>query len=157
VATRRNIGSTGASDVALPDLAATLPESLTVSIDLPPVAPSTRADEAVAPINGVEITPIFADGSGPATRSIDIITDPVQLAEQDLIVDEAPVIVPLPDDEERDDPSPTRRERLRGDTPRTAETASMRPSPRWQLTASSLRWRAGCAVCAGSRRSPRSR
>jgi len=132
VATRRNTGSTGATNATLPehsgmlgDLAASLPESLTVSIDLPPVVQTTPADEADVTLNDVAITPVFADGMAPATHSIDVITDPVHLAEQDQVVDEAPVIVPLPGDEVRDDPSPTRRERLRGDTPRTAETSSM--------------------------------
>jgi len=131
VATRRNTEA-DVANATLPehfggsgDLAAALPESLTVSIDLPAIVQSPPADEANVAIHDVAITPIFADGMAPATHSIDIITDPVQLAEQDVVVEEESLIVPLPGDEIRDELAPTRRERLRGDTPRGAETASM--------------------------------
>lgn len=109
MATRRNTGPAETTPATLPehpdalgDLAVSVPESLTVSIDLTPVVPGA-----------------------PVTRSIDIVTDPVQLAEQDVVVDDTPTIVPLPGDEVRDDAVPTRRARQRGDASRTAETASM--------------------------------
>jgi len=105
------------------DLAASLPESLTVSVELPAIVQTAPADEANLAIDDIAITPEFA--GGPVTRSIDVITDPVQHAEQDVLVDEAPSVVPLPADDLHGELAPTRRERLRGDAARTAETASM--------------------------------
>lgn len=103
------------------DLASSLPQSLTVNIDLPVVVQTTPDDEARVAIEQYAITPIY-DEMAPATRSIDVVADPVRVAAADEAVDEErAVIVPLPGD----DSGPTRRERMRGDTPRQAESASM--------------------------------
>jgi len=102
------------------DLASSLPQSLTVNIDLPVIVQTTPDDEARVAIDPFAITPIF-DELAPATRSIDVVADPVRVAAQDEAVDEQRAIPPLPGDES----GPTRRERMRGDTPRAAETASM--------------------------------
>ena len=132
MATRKNDEPTGVSHAMLPehpeasgDLAASLPESLTVSIQLPKLVQTAPEDEAGVALDNVAITPAFGDHFGPATRSIDVVTDPVLHAAQDALVVEEPVVIPLPDDELRDDLGPTRRERLRGDAARTPETASM--------------------------------
>ncbi len=109
------------------DLAASLPDSLTVNIDLPVTGQATPDDAARVKADRVKIdefgsTPIY-DDLAPATRSIDVIANPVLVAAQDQAVDEEPAFIPpLPDDE---DSGPTRRERMRGDVPRTAESASM--------------------------------
>jgi MinD-like ATPase involved in chromosome partitioning or flagellar assembly len=102
------------------DLASSLPPSLTVNIDLPVMKQTTPEDEARVAIEPYAITPIY-DDMAPATRSIDIVADPVRVAAEDQAVDEDREVVPLPGD----DSGPTRRERMRGDTPRAAETASM--------------------------------
>jgi MinD-like ATPase involved in chromosome partitioning or flagellar assembly len=118
---------TGPSHAVLPepavsgtDLASSLPESLTINIDLPVRVQETPADEARLTIDDVAITPIYSAMGSPGTRSIDIIADPVRTAEQDVEEPDEVVIPPLPDDD-----GPTRRERMRGDVPRTAESASM--------------------------------
>lgn len=104
------------------DLATSLPESLTVNIELPVMVQTTPDDEARVRLEEFAITPIY-DELAPATRSIDVIANPVLVAAQDEAVDERPAYIPpLPSD---DDSGPTRRERMRGDTPRTAESASM--------------------------------
>jgi MinD-like ATPase involved in chromosome partitioning or flagellar assembly len=132
VVTGKNTEPTGAAHAMLPehpvtsgDLASSLPDSFTVSIDLPVIRRTAPADEAGVALDDVAITTAFSGSLAPATRSIDVITDPVLYAEQDALVEEAQVVVPLPDDELREDLAPTRRERLRGDPPRAAETASM--------------------------------
>jgi MinD-like ATPase involved in chromosome partitioning or flagellar assembly len=103
------------------DLASSLPHSLTVNIDLPVMVQTTPDDEARVAIEQYAITPIY-DELAPATRSIDVVADPVRVAAHDEPVDEErAVIVPLPGD----DSGPTRRERMRGDTPRQPESASM--------------------------------
>ena len=103
------------------DLATSLPHSLTVNIDLPVMVQTTPDDEARVAIEPFAITPIY-DEMAPATRSIDVVADPVRVAAADEAVDEErAAIVPLPGD----DAGPTRRERMRGDTPRQAESASM--------------------------------
>ncbi|MDP9028634.1 MAG: MinD/ParA family protein [Actinomycetota bacterium] len=102
------------------DLASSLPQSLTINIDLPVRVQTTPDDEARVAIDQYAITPIY-DELAPATRSIDIVADPVRIAAQDEAVDERAEIVPLPSD----DSGPTRRERMRGDTPRQPESASM--------------------------------
>jgi MinD-like ATPase involved in chromosome partitioning or flagellar assembly len=103
------------------DLATSLPQSLTVNIELPVMVQTAPDDEARVAIDEFAITPIY-DELAPATRSIDVVADPVRVAAEDEAVDEErAVIVPLPEDES----GPTRRERMRGDTPRGAETASM--------------------------------
>ncbi|MFC5501478.1 MinD/ParA family protein [Lysinimonas soli] len=102
------------------DLAVSVPESLTINIDLPAIVATTPDDEAHVAIDDVAITPIFS--TGLTTTSIDVVADPVLVASQDEAVDEvAPEVPPLPDH----DAGPTRRERQRGDTPRAAESASM--------------------------------
>jgi MinD-like ATPase involved in chromosome partitioning or flagellar assembly len=127
VASRRD-DETGSGHAVLPpasssgDLASSLPESLTVNIELPVRVQTTPDDEARVRLDEFAITPIY-DEMAPATRSIDVIANPVLVAAQDEAVDERPSYVPpLPSD---DDSGPTRRERMRGDTPRTAESASM--------------------------------
>jgi MinD-like ATPase involved in chromosome partitioning or flagellar assembly len=103
------------------DLASSLPQSLTVNIDLPVMVQTTPDDEARVAIHPSAITPIY-DELAPATRSIDVVADPVRVAAADEAVDEdRGAVVPLPGD----DSGPTRRERMRGDTPRQAESASM--------------------------------
>ncbi len=103
------------------DLAASVPEILTVSIDLPAVVQTAPAEEARFVLDEVAITPIYGNDLTPATRSIEIVAELLPVVETDPAEEEDAVIVPpLPDDD-----GPTRRERLRGDTPRTAESASM--------------------------------
>ncbi len=138
MAARRNENARGAQATlhqAAPgsDLAASLPESLTANIELSPdpittSTPITGTPIASTPIAGTPLagTPIAGaslagNDLAPVTHSIDIVADPVQFAEHDLAIEVTPVIPPLPDDES----GPTRRERLRGDTPRTAESSSM--------------------------------
>jgi MinD-like ATPase involved in chromosome partitioning or flagellar assembly len=126
VVTRKDDESGPANAVLHPvsasgDLASSLPQSLTVNIDLPVMVQTTPDDEARVAIDQYAITPIY-DEMAPATRSIDVVADPVRVAAQDELVDEErAAIVPLPGD----DSGPTRRERMRGDTPRQAESASM--------------------------------
>jgi MinD-like ATPase involved in chromosome partitioning or flagellar assembly len=127
VAARKN-DETGPTNAVLhpasrsADLASSLPESLTVNIDLPVMVQTTPDDEAHVYIDEFAITPIY-DELAPATRSIDVIADPVRVAAADEAVGEEQYIPPLPGD--GSEQGPTRRERLRGDTPRTAESASM--------------------------------
>ncbi|CAN5492470.1 hypothetical protein BH10ACT6_BH10ACT6_05900 [soil metagenome] len=102
------------------DLAASLPHSLTVNIELPVVVQSAPDDEIRIALDQHAITPTY-DELAPATRSIDVVADPVRVAVDDEAVEETPNIPPLPDD----GAGPTRRERMRGDAPRGAETASM--------------------------------
>jgi MinD-like ATPase involved in chromosome partitioning or flagellar assembly len=103
------------------DLTASVPEILTVSIDLPEVVQTAPAEEARFVLDEVAITPVYGNDLTPATRSIEVVAELIPVVEQNPIADDdAVVIPPLPEDD-----GPTRRERLRGDTPRTAESASM--------------------------------
>ena len=104
------------------DLAASLPESLTVNIELPVIVKNAPDDDEYVTLDEFAITPIYTE-LGAATRSIDVIADPVQVAAADEAVEEETYVPPLPGDDS--EPGPTRRERMRGDTPRAAESASM--------------------------------
>lgn len=113
--------------VSSSELASSVPESLTVNIDLPVLVQKAPDDEAHVKLDDFAITPLaitpIYDEMAPATRSIDIISSPVQVAADDEAVEEHAYVPPLPGDEVES--GPTRRERMRGDTPRTAESASM--------------------------------
>lgn len=119
MATRNDDRRTGPAHVELPepeasgDLAANVPESLTVSIDLPVPVRTQPEDEARVALDDVAITPSYSDQPASATRSIDVVIHTVPQPEH-LPEEEPAVIPPLPVDE-----------RQRGDAPSTAETASM--------------------------------
>jgi MinD-like ATPase involved in chromosome partitioning or flagellar assembly len=103
--------------------ATALPESLTVSIELPPVeAPEAPADEAAVALHEVAITPTLPEGDQPATTTI--VLDPILHAGLpdgvEAPVETEPEIPPLPDDDVY-----SRRDRLRGVVASTPEPAAM--------------------------------
>lgn len=102
------------------DLTASVPDSLTVSVELPAEVRTLPDDEAAVALDDVAITPSY-DQVVPATRSIDIVIEDVQQ------MPEPPAIPPLPIDEKRDDRIfvPEDEPQATAVGPRGAETASM--------------------------------
>jgi MinD-like ATPase involved in chromosome partitioning or flagellar assembly len=102
------------------DLTASVPDSLTVSVELPAEVRTLPDDEAAVALDEVAITPSY-DQVVPATRSIDIVIEDVQ-----QMPEPAP-IPPLPVDEKRDDRIfvPEDEPKTATVTQRGAETASM--------------------------------
>ncbi|HXR45655.1 MAG TPA: MinD/ParA family protein [Pseudolysinimonas sp.] len=96
------------------DLASTLPESLTVNIELPVPVHEQPEDEAAVALDEVAITPALAGATVPATTSIQIITHVVhpEPVPADEAEDEPAEIPALPD---ADEPVIGRRERARLD------------------------------------------
>ena len=93
------------------DLTASVPDSLTVSVELPAEVRTLPEDEAAVALDEVAITPSY-DQVVPATRSIDIVIEDVQQ------MPEPAAIPPLPDRREARRPHLRRRGRARGDGPR---------------------------------------
>jgi MinD-like ATPase involved in chromosome partitioning or flagellar assembly len=112
------------------DLTTALPESLTVSIDIPATVHTLPEDEAVVAIDDIAITPVF-DGDSPTTHSIDVVPDVVHALDEEAVVGdvEPAEVPPLPGDE--DAVLYSRRERARGEV-------STRPEPAGMLTAERL-------------------
>ena len=102
------------------DLTSSVPDSLTVSVELPVVVRTLPDDEAAVALDEVAITPGY-DQVAPATRSIDIVIEDVQQ------MPEPEAIPPLPIDEKRDDRIfvPEEQPQAAAGRPRGAETASM--------------------------------
>ena len=109
------------------DLASTLPESLTVNIELPVPVHEQPEDEAAVALDEVAITPALAGAAVPATTSIQIITHVVhpEPAPVDDAEEEQVEIPPLPD---VDEPAIGRRERARLDAA-MAESETEQPGP----------------------------
>ena len=124
----------GPADVPEPaagdGLATAVPESLTVSIDLPAPVHALPDDEAVVAIESIAITPVF-DADAVNTTSIDVVADVVHAADEEAAFDEPEpyVVPPLPGDD--DAALYSRRERMRGEV-------SSRPEPAAMLTAERL-------------------
>jgi MinD-like ATPase involved in chromosome partitioning or flagellar assembly len=105
------------------ELATALPESLTVSIDIPATVHTLPDDEAVVAIDQVAISPL-ADVVSPTTTSIDVVADVVHAADVEAVIEEVEPepVPPLPGD---DDALYSRRDRARGEVSRGAEPAAM--------------------------------
>jgi MinD-like ATPase involved in chromosome partitioning or flagellar assembly len=96
------------------DLATSLPESLTINIDLPATVHAAPDDEVAVSIDETSINPGFVDAS---TTSVAVVT-PAVVPEPEP---EAPVIPELP----TSDAGFSRRDRLRGEVSSTPEPAAM--------------------------------
>ena len=83
------------------DLTTALPESLTVSIDIPATVHTLPEDEAIVAIDDIAISPVF-DGDSPTTTSIDVVPDVVHALDEEAVVDdvEQAEVPPLPGDED---------------------------------------------------------
>jgi MinD-like ATPase involved in chromosome partitioning or flagellar assembly len=82
------------------DLTSSVPDSLTVSVELPVEVHTQPEDEAAVALHEVAITPSY-DQLVPTTRSIDIVIDDVKQMPEEV---EQPVTIPpLPIDEKRED------------------------------------------------------
>jgi MinD-like ATPase involved in chromosome partitioning or flagellar assembly len=112
-------------DAPSPDLAAVVPESLSIEVSLPRTIHSAPDDELAVSIVTVPVDPGLVAVTEQGTKSIDLInpqTDPVP------VIDDAVPVVPLPSDL---DEVYDRRARLRGDI-------SSKPEPAGMLTADRL-------------------
>jgi MinD-like ATPase involved in chromosome partitioning or flagellar assembly len=112
------------------DLAITLPESLSIVVDLPPApSPEVPEDEIAVAIDDVPVNPGFVTGSEPTTRSMAIVTPRVSTGPTATIPGSA-----LDNGEpahHADAFSQSRRDRLRGEH-------STQPEPAAMLTADRL-------------------
>jgi MinD-like ATPase involved in chromosome partitioning or flagellar assembly len=105
-------------DAPLEDLAASLPESLTIEVSLPSTVHAAPEDELAVAIVEVPVNPGFVEVAEPTTTSVTVIP----LAPQPEPEPEAPFIPELPSNDAR---ALSRRDRMRGDTSNTPEAAGM--------------------------------
>nr|WP_245861796.1 MinD/ParA family protein [Compostimonas suwonensis] len=95
------------------DLAAALPESLSITVDLPPApAPEVPAEEVAVAIDEVSVNPGHVEVSEPSTTSVDIVAPSTTSVD---VAAPAPVV----------DNSLSRRDRLRGEHSSDPESAAM--------------------------------
>ncbi|NYJ30699.1 MinD/ParA family protein [Galbitalea soli] len=97
------------------DLAVSLPESLTINVDLPATVHDVPDDEVAVSIDEVAVDPGFVDAAVPTTTSVTLVT---------------PQAEPLPEPEPAielhgDDHGYSRRDRLRGEVSSSPEPAAM--------------------------------
>jgi len=103
------------------DLASALPESLTVTVDLPATVHSAPEHEVAVAIDDVTINPaVVAISAEPTTTTISVVAEDVAVHPVETPV-EAPVIPALP----TADHAFTRRDRLRGQVSEVPESAAM--------------------------------
>lgn len=108
----------GVFDDDLDDIAADLPASLTVSVDLPATVHTAPDDELAVTIADETVSPGQLGFIETSTMSISFVPEQPEPSGND---DEQPPVVPLPP---REDP-PSRRDRLRGEVSSVPESASM--------------------------------
>jgi MinD-like ATPase involved in chromosome partitioning or flagellar assembly len=101
-------GTVGLVDAPSPDLAAALPESLTIDVTLPQTVHTAPADELAVAIVDAPVNPGSVEVAEPTTTSIDVIAP------------EVIQIQTVPEDDVYD-----RRARLRGDVSSSPEPAGM--------------------------------
>lgn len=99
------------------DLAAALPDSLTIEVNLPTTVHSTPEDELAVAIVEIPVDPGQVEVAEPATMSVDVI----QPVTPPLAEPQAVVVPELPDVDDHY----SRRSRLRGEAPTTPESAAM--------------------------------
>ncbi len=113
------------------DLAVSLPESLSIVVDIPPApTPEVPEDEIAVAIDDVPVNPGFVNGSEPTTRSMAIVTPRVPTGPTATIPGAAAVESAEPA-HHADAFSQSRRDRLRGEH-------STQPEPAAMLTADRL-------------------
>ncbi|MCU1414423.1 MAG: hypothetical protein JWN80_1763 [Microbacteriaceae bacterium] len=106
--TARSNGTVGLVDAPSPDLAAALPESLTIDVTLPQTVHTAPADELAVAIVDAPVNPGSVEVTEPTTTSIDVIAP------------EVIQIQTVPEDDVYN-----RRARLRGDVSSSPEPAGM--------------------------------
>jgi MinD-like ATPase involved in chromosome partitioning or flagellar assembly len=117
------------------NLASALPESLTVTVDLPAPVHSAPEHEVAVAIDDVTINPaVVAISADPTTTTISVIAEDVAVHPVEEPV-EAPVIPALP----TSDHAFTRRDRLRGQVSEVPESAAMLTADRLLDTRGSRR------------------
>ena len=89
------------------DLAATLPESLTISVDLPAPVRSVPEDEIAVAIDEISVNPGAFDAVLPSTTSVEVVS------------------IPAASDADFAETTYSRRDRLRGEPANTPEPAAM--------------------------------
>ncbi len=130
MATRRKLSSDGQEAVDLEpqvsvdlidgpgeDLAATVPESLTIDVTLPTTVHDAPEDELAVAIVEVPVDPGSVDAADQGTTSITVVPTTT-----DEVPEQAPEIPELPTN---DDHAYSRRDRLRGEVSPTPEPAAM--------------------------------
>ena len=136
----------GAHDVATPgdgvrlhhddtDLTVEVPESLTISVDLPAAEPQLVHDEFGLAIDDVAVRPV-PDPGGPATTSVTIVSDVAAVGYGAQDEADEPNVVPLPYD---DSAAYSRRGRKRGEVSKTPENAAMLTAERLIMPSRSRR------------------
>jgi len=126
-------GQEGASDVADSvlledggdDLAADVPPSLTVNVDLPAPVRTVPEDEMAVRISDEPVSPGLLAGVDASSLSISVAPELLEPADDDDGVDDAVDVPPLPAREDRSSDSQSRRDRLRGEVSMSPESASM--------------------------------
>ncbi|MHB1171084.1 MAG: MinD/ParA family ATP-binding protein [Lacisediminihabitans sp.] len=108
-------------DAPADDLAANLPESLTIDVSLPATVHAAPEDEMAVAIVEVPVNPGFVDGGTSSTTSIAVIAPEVPEFEQEAVV-ERQIVPELPN---AHDSVYSRRDRLRGEVSATPEPAAM--------------------------------
>ena len=117
------------------DLASALPESLTVTVDLPAPVHSAPEHEVAVAIDDVTINPaVVAISADPTTTTISVVAADVAVHPVEVPV-AAPVIPALP----ASDHAFTRRDRLRGQVSEVPESAAMLTADRLLETKGSRR------------------
>ena len=114
------------SITASDDVLATRSEFSVITVDLPIQVHEAPSDEQHVAIEDVPIEPTRLDGQQPGTHSIEVIADAVHTADEEALIDPAPIVPPLPADEYY-----TRRSRMAGEP-------SNGPEPAGALTAERL-------------------
>jgi MinD-like ATPase involved in chromosome partitioning or flagellar assembly len=100
------------------DLAASLPESLTIDVSLPATVHDAPEDELAVAIVEVPVDPGLIESAAPTTTSITIVAEPEPVEE----IEDEPVEIPaLPSST----PAYSRRDRLGGKVSQTPEPAAM--------------------------------
>ncbi len=106
------------------DLAVTLPESLSIVVDLPPApTPQIPEDEIAVSIDEVPVNPGFVNSSGPTTTSMAIVTPRIGTGPTAIV--DAARSESIETAHNTDPFSQSRRDRLRGEHSQQPEPAAM--------------------------------